>query len=184
MAAVALSKASRGRLSFLTSTTLPVPSAALVIDTKRRDRDCITRSRKGLDARHHLINEEIHIQDLAAAQGVDEAEGCQIFEIDPAAKRRLAGEKITRVDRPGRFAVDLVEHRGQSDAFHGDQCSTGDDATHASALDDEPELRAEPLKLATFLEETETPLDLLDDRVVRPRVRPGSARHIRGSNPA
>src|SRR5262245_52469014 len=116
--------------------------------------------RKGLDARHHLINEEIHIQDLAAAQGVDEAEGCQIFEIDPATKCSLAGKKITCVDRPCRFAVDVVEHRGQPDAFHGDQCSSGDDATHASALDDEPELRVEPPKLAAFLEETETSLDL------------------------
>src|SRR5215475_12172014 len=53
-----------------------------------------------VDARHHLINEEIHIQDLAAAQGVDEAEGCQIFEIDPAAKCSVTSEKITRVDRP------------------------------------------------------------------------------------
>src|SRR5262249_28017796 len=122
--------------------------------------------------------------DLAAAQGVDEAEGCQIFEIDPSTKCRLAGEKITRVDRPGRFTVDLVEHRGQPDTFHGDQCSPGDDAPHASALDDEPEPRVEPPTRAAFLEETETPLDLLDDRVVWPRVRPGSAGRIRRSNHA
>jgi len=65
-----------------------------------------------------------------------------------------------------------------------DAVATDWDATHASALDDEPELRVEPPKLAAFLEETETPLDLLDDRVVRPRVHPGSAGRIRRGNHA
>src|SRR5215471_19023349 len=66
-------------------------------------------------------------------------------------------------------------------ALHGGSRA---DATHASALDGEPKLRVEPPKLAAFLEETEAPLDLLDHRVVRPRVRPGSAQRIRGTNHA
>ena len=98
---------------------------------------------EGLDARHHLIDEEIHVQDLAEAQGVDEAQRGEILEVDSAAEGGLAGEKVAGVDRPRRLAVDFVEGRGQTEPFQGDQHAPGDDAAHASALDDEPEFRVE-----------------------------------------
>ncbi len=105
-------------------------------DSKQRWILAHTCEVESLAMRDDLVEEEIHVHDLAHAPWIDEAAIGDILVIDRGPEGGLSGQEVGAVDGSGRSAVDGIEGAGESELFQGNDSARTGDAAHGATLQD------------------------------------------------